>query len=291
VLSFLLPDVSEWQKTIDWTAVVHAGYPGAILRAHNGHRADAEFATNRAHAKEAGVRARGLYAYLVADRDPVTQAQEFVRIVGHLLPGEWPIVDCETGAGDQAPRVKAWAEYVSRALSTGKAWLYSGEAFYRAHDLDRAGIPATRTWLAAYGPKEPAEGHAMWQYTDHRAVPGIPGPVDCSIYHGTVDQLLAAIAPGTTTHAPGPAAHPSHPFPASIHPGGSSPSAKPLQEALKHTGWMDRAVADSDHYGTVTQHAVAGFNRKHGFNARGVAYDPAIGPHGWALLMTLAYGA
>lgn len=293
----LVPDVSEWQGVIDWRALV-ASYPAAIIRVHNGYREDHYAAANRSSAHHAGVRALGLYAFLTATRDPEDQAAEFVHAVGHLQAGEWPIVDCETGAGDQSARVKAWANYVSRALGTGKAWLYSGESFYRSHDLAHADIPATRTWIAAYGPHEPAQGHALWQYTDHRTVPGVKGPVDCSTYHGTVAELVAAVAPPVAhvppaVHhpAPGPTTHASHPFPTGIHPGGSAPSAVPLQKALKLTGWMDPKIAESDHYGPVTEHAVAGYNQKHGFNSVGKTFDPAIGPRGWALLMTLAYGA
>jgi GH25 family lysozyme M1 (1,4-beta-N-acetylmuramidase) len=289
VSDLLVPDVSEWQGDINWQQLVSAGYPAVIVRAYNGYRADHTFALNREHARAAGVRALGLYAYLAADRDPQDQAAEFVHTVGALRAGEWPIVDVETGTGDQSARVRAWSLYVARALGNEAPWLYSGENFYRDHNLQASGVPATRTWLAAYGAHEPTQGHVLWQYTDHRTVPGITGPVDCSTFHGTVDQLLAAVRPPAPTQ--GPTAHGTHPFPNGLHPGGTSPSARPLQDALKKSGWMDPKVAGSDHYGPVTQHAVAGFNHKHGLNSRGVSFDPSIGPRGWALLMSLAYGA
>jgi hypothetical protein len=53
---------------------------------------------------------------------------------------------------------------------------------------------------------------------------------------------------------------------------------------------MAHSVAASDHYGPETQRSVSGFNAKHHLNSAGVRVDPAIGPNGWALLMTLAYG-
>lgn len=286
--SLLVPDLSEWQGTVDWKPLV-ASYPAVIIRAYNGYRPDHTFAANRDHAHAAGVRALGLYAYLVADRDAVDQAAEFVHTVGVLRAGEWPIVDCEAGAGNQEARVKAWAEHVARSHGYESPWLYSGESFYRDHDLAAAGVPATRTWLAAYGPHEPGEHHELWQYTDHRTVPGVTAAgVDCSLFHGDLAQLLAAVRPVAPT--PGPTTHPSHPFPEGLHPGGTTPSARPLQEALKLTHWMDVGVSLSDHYGPITQHAVAGFNRKHALNGHGVSWDPAIGPRGWALLMSLAYG-
>jgi GH25 family lysozyme M1 (1,4-beta-N-acetylmuramidase) len=140
-VSLLVPDLSEWQGDVDWTPLV-ASYPAVIIRAYNGYRVDHEFVLNRDHAHAAGVRALGLYAYLVADRNELDQAAEFVHTVGSLRAGEWPIVDCETGAGDQSARVRAWAAHVARALGNEQPWLYSGEAFYREHGLGHAGIPA-----------------------------------------------------------------------------------------------------------------------------------------------------
>ncbi|MER5780222.1 N-acetylmuramoyl-L-alanine amidase [Streptomyces mobaraensis] len=80
------------------------------------------------------------------------------------------------------------------------------------------------------------------------------------------------------------------PFPDGLAPGKSSPSAKPLQEALKRTGWLEPSIPLSDNYGPATQKAVAGFNRKHNLFTTGQTYDPAIGRRGWALLHQLAYG-
>ncbi|WP_107417916.1 CHAP domain-containing protein [Streptomyces sp. CB03238] len=79
-------------------------------------------------------------------------------------------------------------------------------------------------------------------------------------------------------------------FPKGLAPNKSTPSAKTLQKALKATGWMGKDVELSDNYGPRTQKGVAGFNAKHGLNDKGKTYDPAIGPRGWALLFTLAYG-
>jgi hypothetical protein len=79
-------------------------------------------------------------------------------------------------------------------------------------------------------------------------------------------------------------------FPKGLAPNKATPSAKNLQKALKATDWMGESVELADNYGPVTQKGVAGFNTKHGLNDTGKTYDPAIGPKGWALLFTLAYG-
>ncbi len=49
-------------------------------------------------------------------------------------------------------------------------------------------------WLPAYQsepPRLPGTGRdwAFWQYTDRARVPGIPGPVDRSVYHGSLQEL------------------------------------------------------------------------------------------------------
>jgi len=290
----IIPDVSEWQGFVEWETVART-HPAAIIRVYNGSRADQQFARNRAQAHEHGIHALGLYAYLSPEHDIEHQAAAFVSLVGHLQPGEWPILDYEA-SGLHSADIMPWFVHVSAALHGHEAaadpWLYTGEYLYRSQNLGKVTtLPAKRTWLAAYGAHEPDEGHALWQYTSHGSIAGVHGNVDLSVFHGTLQQLqtLTHAAPAPAPH-PGPTSHPRHPFPAGIHPGGSKPSARPLQQALKVTGWMAKDVKESDQYGPKTQESVGGFNRKHGLNSHGVKWDTAIGPHGWALLMTLAYG-
>jgi len=193
VSDLIIPDVSEFQGTVDWRRLVAGGYPAAIVRAHNGARADAQWPRNRDQAHAAGIQALGLYQYVVADRDAAVQAGEFCDLVGSLRPGEWPVCDLEVGAGDQAARARAWYTTVAARLQHAEAVeLYSGLAFYEAHGLAAAGYP--RVWLAAYGPIEPGLPHELWQYTDARTVPGI-GLCDASVFHGTLADLLIHITP------------------------------------------------------------------------------------------------
>ncbi|MFD5901712.1 N-acetylmuramoyl-L-alanine amidase [Streptomyces microflavus] len=97
-------------------------------------------------------------------------------------------------------------------------------------------------------------------------------------------------APGTP---PKPKPKPYGPpkFPSGLAPGRKTPSAKPLQRALKATGFMSRNIPEADTYGPATQAAVARFHQAHpAYRAAGRHYDPAIGPRGWAALHTIAYG-
>lgn len=121
-------------------------------------------------------------------------------------------------------------------------------------------------------------------YAEYQKSLGLSGP-DADGVPGSesLQQLLGTIPGGKIPYS-------APPFPSGLRPNSSNPSAKQLQQALKDTQWLDNSVELNDNYGPKTQAAVAGFNAKHGLNDAGVSYDPAIGPHGWTLLFTLAYG-
>ncbi|WP_073947581.1 glycoside hydrolase family 25 protein [Streptomyces kebangsaanensis] len=99
-------------------------------------------------------------------------------------------------------------------------------------------------------------------------------------------------APRPTPPAPKPGPYTPPPFPAGLAPGKSKPSAKSLQKALRAAGFLQISDADlSDTYGPRTQGGVGRFHNAHPqYRSKGVSYDPAIGPRGWAFLFTLAYG-
>ncbi|WP_073782048.1 peptidoglycan recognition protein family protein [Streptomyces sp. CB01580] len=95
----------------------------------------------------------------------------------------------------------------------------------------------------------------------------------------------------TKPTAPKPKPYVAPAFPAGLAPGRRTPSARGLQRALKAAGYMAAGIPEADTYGPATQAAVARFHQAHPvYRARGVHYDPAIGPRGWAALHTIAYG-
>lgn len=176
-----IPDLSEYQTSIDWPTLAQAR-PAVILRAHNGRRADRQFAARLVQARRYA-QVRLFYGYMVADRDAATQGRELAAIVGPLQPGEAFVCDAEEGAGDQSARVKAYL-----AALSGRDVVYSGDSFAHDHLAAELKTSGLLFWDAAYRAAEPTTQHFLWQHTDHEATPGV-GATDCSIFHGTVQQL------------------------------------------------------------------------------------------------------
>jgi GH25 family lysozyme M1 (1,4-beta-N-acetylmuramidase) len=207
------PDVSEFQPNVDWPQVVAHNGGAAIIRAHNGWRADNCWygGARRSTARQAGCRVLGLYQYLPASVDPVQAARAFAAVVGALQPGEFAVLDLEEGAGDQLARAQAWLDECDRLLTYPGyhgAWLYSGASFYHDHNLMPVANSARHTWVAAYGQGEPGDvPHTLWQHSSSEAWPGI-GACDCSIFHGDVAALEAKVWTGAVAHPAAPVPQP-----------------------------------------------------------------------------------
>lgn len=181
----LVGDVSEFQPWIADASYL-AWSKAIIIRAAYGdaHDDGAWYGgARRADLHAGGVKFLGIYQYIVASQDPVNQARVLAQLVGTLQPGELIIGDLEEGTGDQKPRWLAWAAEIERLLGQSP-WDYSGLDFSVSADI------APVDWVAAYQATEPTVPHKLWQFTDSFNIPGV-GICDCSVYHGTVDQLAA----------------------------------------------------------------------------------------------------
>jgi GH25 family lysozyme M1 (1,4-beta-N-acetylmuramidase) len=197
----VIVDVSEFQPGIDHAALVaglRAQYGGAVaicrVNYGTGH-VDGQIDRNIDGFRAAGADALGLYCYLVAGQDPVAQAEMFARVVlahAGLRANEFVVCDDEEGAGDQSGRVDAFLDRCDASLreSAGQDAWYSGLSFSITHNL-----PAARghRWVAAYGAPEPSAPHDLWQFTDRQSLPGIAGPCDASVFHGSIADFLALI--------------------------------------------------------------------------------------------------
>jgi GH25 family lysozyme M1 (1,4-beta-N-acetylmuramidase) len=188
----LLADVSEFQPDIA-DATYLRWSQAIVIRALYGTRVDkAWFGGARRDALHAGgARFIGIYAYIRGDQDITAQAKALISLLGKLRPGEKLIADIEEGPGSQQARWVTWAKTINAALGD-PPWDYSGLNYAAAHGLQPV------TWVAAYGTREPDPPHQLWQFTDAFKVPGV-GTADCSVYHGTIDDLAALAYQGPKT--------------------------------------------------------------------------------------------
>jgi len=168
------------------------------------------------------------------------------------------------------------------------------------HNVPLSGPANWKAYPSSYGSGNGvrltiAQWEAFRGICGHEHVPenyhGDPGALDFAKLISFAKAIVNPPKPPTPVPPkPKPTVYTPPAFPTGLRPNHSTPSAKSLQKALKATDWLAESVALSDNYGLKTQAAVAGFNKKHGLNSAGVSYDPAIGPKGWKLLFTLAYG-
>lgn len=199
----LLADVSEFQSSIaDATYLTWS--KAIVIRCAYGDAHDDKAwygGQRRALLHQGSARFVGIYQYLVGTQDGAAQAQAFHSLVGAIRPGEVFIADFEEGA---KPVLSAWYNAMLKLYGTAIApylWTYSGLNFGGAAGV----LPVD--WLAAYQSAEPTSRHKLWQFTSSYNVPGV-GSCDCSVFHGSIDQLAALAYAGT---APAP---PSAPAPA-----------------------------------------------------------------------------
>jgi hypothetical protein len=203
-----LPDVSEFQSPAsgnapDWAGIKSQNGGAAIIRVGygNAHR-DGMFRSNRARIKSLKFGFCGLYQYLRAGQDVLSQARAFISWIGpDLNEGEIPILDLEGGSGNQSGRANQWFGIIDDAYDlislplSQRSWLYSGQNFAVSAGLAPIFNSARRTWIAAYRASEAGLlPHTLWQSTDgqtgaNRTNWSGCGFCDTSIYHGTLASL------------------------------------------------------------------------------------------------------
>ena len=270
----LLADVSEFQQDINDAAYLKWSKAIVIRAAYGAQHTDhAWFGGQRRDLLHAGgARFVGIYQYVVAGQDPARQAAALVSLIGKLRPGEKIIADIEEGSGNLRDTWRIWSSEVAGATGDDP-WVYSGLNFASVHGL------APVNWVAAYQRAEPSPRHALWQFTDKFAVPGV-GSADCSLFHGTIDQL-AALAHGGTRPEPPPPVIPWTETMISNLPtlsfGSTGQDVKSVQGLLNARGYQLKIDGD---YGANTRSAVTAFQ-----HAKGLAADGITGPATWHKLL------
>jgi lysozyme len=188
-------DVSHWQGTIDWNAVVAEGIEFSFIKAtEGGDYVDPKFAESGAGARDAGI-VRGAYHFFRPQTDAMAQAAHFLRTV-QVAPGDLPpVLDVEVTDGRTldavAAGVRTWLQEVERATGR-RPILYTRASFWTAQM--GAAFGAYPLWVAHYGATQPNipagwSGWTFWQHSDAGRVDGISGDVDLNWFNGDRGEL------------------------------------------------------------------------------------------------------
>jgi lysozyme len=199
-------DVSEFQGSINWTAVHNSGRDFAITRVSDGTgHLDPTFKTNWAGIKAAGM-VRGVYQFFEGTESGTAQADLLIQQVGTLEAGDLPpVADVEVldgASGSQLiSNLAAWVAEIK--AKTGRTpIIYTAPGFWN-------GLPSTGQfgsevlWVANWQvncPDTPTPWTAwkFWQYDDGTTtpnVPGISGGVDKDKFNGSLAQLQSIGGP------------------------------------------------------------------------------------------------
>ncbi len=206
-------DVSHHNGPIDWPAVAAAGIALAFVKASQGTGfADPRFAANRRGAAAAGILVVP-YHFLVRG-EAEAQARHFLA-VAELGPGEPAMLDWETEAA--AAELVALGGTVAAATGRDPVGYYGWAQLAAAHPVlsrwplmlpayPHGNRPGDYARLVSAPPRLPpgrpaARPYDFHQYTPAGRVGGIAGPVDRSVWVGTVEQLRTWHATGAVPAA------------------------------------------------------------------------------------------
>jgi GH25 family lysozyme M1 (1,4-beta-N-acetylmuramidase) len=212
-------DVSNWNGSINWQKVAHAGYRFAFGKATEGTKfVDGTYATNRNGSENAGL-AFGAYHFArpagandaAATASAIAQADHFLS-VADPQPGELPpVLDLEKTGNLKPSRLVSWTQaWVDEIYArTGiEPLIYSSPAFWKSYLSDSTTIAASGAllwiahWTKASAPTLPAEnwnggGWTFWQWTNCVSVPGIAHCTDGDRMNGA-DPTILEIQPYST---------------------------------------------------------------------------------------------
>jgi lysozyme len=193
-------DVSKFQGKIDWAQVRQMELAEEVrlsfvfIKATEGVTlADKSFSRNWDAAKAHGLR-RGAYHFYVPWRDPLAQAEHFIRRV-RLESGDLPpVLDIELGSLKPDEQV---AEELGTFLQRledhygQRPIIYTNGNFYRRYVRNR--LDEYPLWLADYTADDlsryPGSQILFWQHSKEGRVDGIRGPVDFNVFLSDQDDF------------------------------------------------------------------------------------------------------
>lgn len=192
-------DVSYWQgPDIDWDRVATTDNKYVFIRASYGTTlVDKYFARNWKEAERVGL-LRGAYHFFLPGRDPIVQADLFLKTMGPLKPGDLPpVLDVEdadgVGPAAFATAIRKWVNRV-REVTGVMPIIYTRYYFWREQLADSDEWADAPLWTAHYTKEcplspDPWSSWDFWQYSDTGRTAGISGNVDQNIFNGSLAKL------------------------------------------------------------------------------------------------------
>lgn len=267
-------DVSEYQGEIDWKKVGTTEAAFTFIKATEGAlSSDALFAQNWARSKAAGM-IRGAYHFFVATRDPIVQANNFLKVTQGLLEaGDLPpVLDLEKDYG-LAPKyildsATQWLSTVEKATGR-RPIIYTYPSFWANNLSNSTRLADYPLWIAHFQTDNPwvPGGWKTWtfhQYTESGSIHGIGGPIDRNFFNGSLDDLQKLLKGKVT-----------------LRLGARGQAVLELQKALKGQGY-DPGNPDGS-FGEKTKTAVITLQK-----AKKLQPDGIVGPLTWAALAPVA---
>ncbi|MFT4032858.1 MAG: GH25 family lysozyme [Siphonobacter sp.] len=194
-------DVSKHQGPIEWASIETFQLPASsrlsfvFIKATEGISIqDKRFKLNYAAARKTRLRV-GAYHFFIPWRDPVPQADNFVRTV-QLQSGDLPpVLDIESShplkSDNQTIRdIDTWLRLVEKQYKV-RPIIYTNRRFYQRYIREH--FNDYPLWLADYSSDQIAGDISgklwFWQYSELGRIPGIRGKVDFNTFLGDLEDL------------------------------------------------------------------------------------------------------
>lgn len=192
-------DVSKHNRRINWTKVKNMEAGGVkihfvFIKATEGATlSDKQFKTNWKEAKNANI-LRGAYHFYHPTRDPIKQANNFIKLVS-LSKGDFaPVLDFEVVNGvpddELVDGLKTWLETIEEHYDI-KPIIYTNATLYKRYI--KGNFDKYPLWIADYSNthlnKYDEDQLYIWQHNQSGWVDGIRGKVDFNAFVAEPDRI------------------------------------------------------------------------------------------------------
>lgn len=185
-------DLSSHNGDVNFDKVKASGIGFALLKAsEGGDFRDKNFTRNYNAAKASGL-AVGTYHFFRFDVDGITQAQNFLSIIGNRQFDFPLVIDIEEHGNPYVfikskvvRRLKDMIDYMT--IKGYKVMIYTNEHGY--HKFIKNRFDKFPLWICTFS--LPKMKWTIWQYSHRGSVPGIEGDVDLNVlYNKKQDRLV-----------------------------------------------------------------------------------------------------